>query len=87
MVLRSLVSFRGEPWIHLSISYPNKLPTWDEIVSVRDIFLGNGVEAYQVIPKLVDYVNTHRYCLHLWAPVDGRRRVANVQELEEERPI
>lgn len=74
-------------WWHVSVSYPDRIPDWEIIRKVRDEFLGENVEAYQVIPKKVDYVNLHHFCLHLWAPVDGNRRVANLQDLEWEDAI
>lgn len=81
-VLRSLSTVRnGENWIHVSVSRQDRLPTWQELAKVRDEFIGDDVEAYHVAPTRKDYVNVHAYCLHLWVPCDGVRRVANLKDL------
>jgi hypothetical protein len=54
-------------WIHLSQSHPSRLPTWPELVEMRDALLGPEVEAYQVCPPASRYVNLHPRVLHLWA--------------------
>lgn len=87
-VLRSLsVAGDGNQWVHVSVSLPDRLPTWVEITKVKNEFIGEDMEAYQVIAAKKDHVNVHSYCLHLWAPADGRRRVANLQDLTDERAI
>lgn len=53
---------------HVSVSYPNRMPTWDEMCFVKEIFFKDSEEAYQVHPKKSEYVNTHEYCLHIWRP-------------------
>lgn len=81
-VLRSISLLENkEWWIHVSVSRPDRLPTWEEMNKVRNEFIGEDVEAYHVCPRKQDYVNVAVYCLHLWAPVDGKRRVANLQDL------
>lgn len=87
-VLRSISETKdGEFWIHLSVSRPDRLPSWDELKKVKNEFLGEDVEAYQVLPKKKDYVNAHPHCLHLWVPRDERSRVANLQELKWENGV
>jgi hypothetical protein len=87
--LRVMVSIStvkdGSEWYHLSVSRPNRLPTWQELMKAKLEFLGPHVEAYQVLPAESDYVNLHPNCLHLWSPVDGKRRVANLYDLVNER--
>lgn len=86
-VLRSLAETEnGEKWIHVSLSRRDRMPEWVEIRKVKDHFLGD-IEAYQVLPKKQDYVNVHNFCLHLWAPVDGLPRVANLQGLMKETAV
>jgi hypothetical protein len=87
-VLRSKSKVRdGGTWWHVSVSRSDRMPTWSEVMKVRNEFLGPEVEAYQVLPRHQDHVNIHNYCLHLWAPVDGQRRVANLQDLVLEEAI
>lgn len=57
-------------WLHVSCSYTNRLPSWDDLKAVKRLFMGD-VEAYQVLPREADYVNAHQFCLHLWCPLDG----------------
>lgn len=80
-VMRSLSATKDEKWIHVSISRLDRIPSWEEICHVRDCFLGKEIEAYQVLPKHSEYVNLADKCLHIWAPLDGERRVANLHDL------
>jgi hypothetical protein len=57
----------GETWWHVSLSYPDKLPSWEDVKSVKDAFIGEDREAFQLLPRQEEYVNLHQYCLHLWA--------------------
>ena len=74
----------GRHWIHVSMSRPSRCPTHEELSEVKDLFIGTDIEAYQVFAKKEEHVNVHQYCLHLWAPVDGKRCVANLQDLVNE---
>ena len=58
----------GSWWLHVSLSRADRLPSWDEIRLVKDLFVGRNRAAVQVLPPDRDYVNLHRYCLHLWSP-------------------
>lgn len=57
----------GKRFLHVSCSYRDRLPSWKDLKTVKDIFFGEDREAFQVLPKQEDYVNLHPYCLHLWA--------------------
>lgn len=69
-VLRS-ISFmeNGDNWIHVSVSRPDRIPSWEEIAKVKSEFIGDELEAVHVIPKSSDHINVHAYCMHLWAPI------------------
>lgn len=85
-VLRSYSETKdGAFWVHLSVSRKDRLPSWEELNKVRNEFAGEEVEAYQVLAAKKDHVNIHSRCLHLWLPVDGVRRVANLKDLVMER--
>lgn len=87
-VLRSVSTLNdGSKWLHISVTRRDRIPTWTEMMKVRDDFLGDDVEAYMVAPKKEDYANLHQFCLHWWAPVDGLRKVANLQDLQVEDAI
>lgn len=72
-------------WWHVSISRPDRMPTWQELCKVRKDFFTEDVEFYQVLPRRQDYVNVHTFCLHIWSPLDGKRCVANLMDLIDER--
>ena len=55
-------------WEHLSISQPNKTPTWDVMCRVKDIFWRGDEACVEYHPKEEDYVNMHEHCLHIWRP-------------------
>jgi len=61
----------GNTWEHISVSRADRLPTWEEIVFVKEEFMGTDVEAIQAIPARKDYVNVHQFCLHIWRNLDG----------------
>ena len=56
---------------HVSVSPLKKfrIPSWDDMCALKDIFFYNEEEAYQVHPKKSDYVNIKQNCLHLWKPI------------------
>lgn len=73
--LRVLVSGRreadGRRWIHVSMSYPDKIPGWAVVRMVKDRFIGRDKRAIQVLPPQAEYVNIAKNALHLWHCVDG----------------
>lgn len=60
----------GRFWLHLSASHARRIPTWPELIEVKEFFLGNR-EAYAVAPPRERYVNIHPHVLHLFALLDG----------------
>lgn len=61
----------GRLWMHLSISRERLVPNWEQLVDCKNIFLGKDVIAVQVFPREADYVNIHRFVLHLWQCLDA----------------
>lgn len=57
----------GETWLHVSVSRPNKYPTYEELKRVKEIFVGADRDAIQIFPKKRDHVNIHNYCFHLFS--------------------
>ena len=73
-------------WDHVSVSHANrrKLPTWDEMCMVKDIFFDLEEEAVQIHPRASEYVHSVGYgfqrrdnVLHLWRPADGDWSIMN----------
>lgn len=67
LTLTIIASSDGD-WEHVSVSTPNRCPTWEEMQFVKETFWGDNEEVMQVHPKKENYVNVHPYCLHLWRP-------------------
>lgn len=56
----------GGLYDHVSIAPKNRMPSWDELCKVKDMFFYDEEECFQVFPKKSEYVNIHKYCLHIW---------------------
>lgn len=62
---------------HVSVSIYNdkhKLPTWDEMCEVKDIFWRDDEEVHQIHPPKGQYIHgvgDMDNVLHLWRPVGG----------------
>ncbi len=75
----SIVKERGTPlciiasdgmlWEHVSVSLPNRCPTWEEMCVIKAMFWDDDDCVVQFHPPRSEYVNNHPYCLHLWRPV------------------
>ena len=62
---------------HVSIElYARRLPTWEEMCFVKDIFWDEEEEVVQIHPKKSHYVNLTE-ALHLWRPVNGDWSIMN----------
>jgi hypothetical protein len=60
---------RKEGWRHVSVSLPNRCPTWHEMSLIKDLFWSRDITVVQFHPKEENYVNNHKYCLHLWEKI------------------
>ena len=71
-VQTSVIVGRNEDgWEHVSIMKKcRKLPTWDEMCQIKDMFWDEEEEVVQIHPKKSEYVNIAE-ALHLWRPVGG----------------
>lgn len=61
----------NKDWLHVSFSRPDRLPSWDDLKEVKELFIGKDKTALQVLPPEANFVNIHPYCLHLWHCLDG----------------
>jgi hypothetical protein len=57
---------------HISISLPQRQPTWDELLAVWRWYAGDDVEGVIVVPRKADHVNLAENCLHVWESACGR---------------
>lgn len=64
-------SGEGLGWDHVSVSIPteNRCPTWEEMCFVKSLFWDGEDTVIQFHPPESEYVNNHKFCLHLWKPV------------------
>lgn len=75
--LNFMCSIDNGQWEHVSISIPGeryKVPTWDEMCQVKDLFWETEEEVHQIHPKKSQYFHGfsgHKNILHLWRPVGG----------------
>lgn len=56
-------------WEHVSVSLPMRCPTWAEMAYVKGVFWDPGDCVVQFHPPESEYVNNHRFCLHLWRSI------------------
>jgi hypothetical protein len=64
----SVVASAGLGWDHVSVSTPNRLPTWTEMEHVKRLFWKPDAVVMQLHVAEKDHINLHPYCLHLWRP-------------------
>lgn len=56
----------GGGWDHVSVSLPNRCPSWEEVCFVKHLFFKPDETVIQFHPKKSEYVNCFPTCLHLW---------------------
>lgn len=71
--LVSLTSIAG--WEHLSVSFKNKIPSWECMQEMKELFFTDDEECFQIHPKADNYVNNNEYTLHIWRPVEGMNQI------------
>jgi hypothetical protein len=57
---------------HLSISHPDRYPTWDEVADARYEFCPASITMAMLLPPPERYLNLHEHVFHLWQ-IDDRR--------------
>lgn len=62
----------GLGWDHVSVSWPSRCPTWEEMCLVKKMFFYADECCVEYHPAEEDYVNQHPYCLHIWRPQDEK---------------
>lgn len=65
-----VIASDGEGWEHVSMSLPDRTPTWEEMCLLKGLFWDAEDCVVQFHPPESEYVNNHDYCLHLWRPTD-----------------
>lgn len=76
--LKCVVADGGyDGWEHVSVScefrkgkqWRTRIPTWEEMCFVKDLFWDEDEVVIQLHPAKKDYVNVHPHVLHLWKPI------------------
>lgn len=65
-----VIAANGEGWDHISVSAPNRTPTWSEMEAIKRLFFEPHETAMQLHVPPADHINRHPYVLHLWRPHD-----------------
>ena len=71
-VIVSQAEHDGAEWIHASIARETFMPTYADLVILKQGAFGPGRYAYQVFPPASHHVNIHERALHLWGRADGK---------------
>lgn len=66
--LLNIIASVGMGWDHVSVSTPERCPTWEEMSFVKDLFFKPDETAMQLHVPADDHINHHPFCLHLWRP-------------------
>lgn len=64
-----IIASDGHGWEHVSVSAPNRCPSWAEMCRVKSIFWEPEDVVVQYHPPASQYVNNHPHTLHLWRPI------------------
>ena len=66
----------GGKWKHVSVTKKRGIlsvePNWDDMVLLKNDFIGPESTAVQILPPEVEWVNLHAHCFHLWSYLDGK---------------
>jgi hypothetical protein len=58
-------------WEHVSVSIRRRIPNWQEMCFVKDLFWAEDDCVVQFHPPKADYVNNYSKVLHLWRWTGG----------------
>lgn len=56
----------GPPWEHVSVSVNGRVPTWEEMCFVKDIWWEPNETVIQFHPRRDRYIDCNPHVLHLW---------------------
>jgi hypothetical protein len=65
-----MVASTGLGWEHVSVSSETRIPNWEFMCFVKDLFWDPEDCVIQYHPPKSLYVNNHKNCLHLWRKID-----------------
>lgn len=72
-VVAFCIASDGFDWEHVSITLATtrgkplkKCPSWEQMCRIKSLFWGEEDVVFQFHPSKDNYINNHKYCLHLW---------------------
>jgi hypothetical protein len=74
-VFLRILAAAGSGWDHVSVSLPDRCPTWHEMSFTHRVFFKPQEVAMQLHVPAEDHINNHPFVLHLWAPRSKLRRI------------
>lgn len=63
-----VIASSGDGWDHVSVSRPNRPPTWAEMDQIKRMFFNEDEVVMQLHVASKDHISVHHNCLHLWRP-------------------
>lgn len=66
-----IIASDGVGWEHVSVSLPNRCPSWDEMCFVKSLFWDDEDVVMQLHPAKENWISNHSFCLHLWRPLEA----------------
>lgn len=90
---KALISLtKIENWEHLSVSFKNKIPSWECMQEMKELCFEDDEECFQIHPKADNYINNDEYTLHIWRPKEGMKQIPpsilvgfRINHIEEDR--
>lgn len=71
VMITAAIEADDRAWLHVSLSRKNRLPSYDDMVLVKQLFIGPDKLALQLFVPEDQHVNECEFCLHLWHCLDG----------------
>ena len=59
----------AQGWEHVTVSGKNKVPEWNIMCKVKEIFWEDEECCIEYHPRKSQYVNNNENCLHIWKPI------------------
>lgn len=59
-------------WEHVSVSRRSRMPSYDDLISIRKMFWDDDDCVMQLFVPSKDHININQFCLHLWRPINGQ---------------
>lgn len=63
-----VIAGNGMGWDHVSVRGPGRVPTYEEMEFVRELFFKDDEAVMQLSVARADHINIHPLVLHLWRP-------------------